>query len=206
MKKTCKSQIPEAQKQQEVEIRAILKKEQKNQVFKILEEKGAVFEKSEYLIDAYLCPVSVHSFAEIEMDRIGSYSLRIRKSVSNGQENCQVNTKIITSYGDHNAWEEHEIQVSSYDETMAIFQALGFKVFFTLEKQRTSYRVNNMNIAIEDIVGFGPIVEVEVITSKAEAEEAKRMSREFLMQLGIENHQIVPKSVTNLLMRQKSHF
>ena len=49
-------------------------------------------------------------------------------------EEVSINTKIITTEGDHNAWQEYEIDVSSFDAALAIFRAIGFKPFLLWKK------------------------------------------------------------------------
>jgi len=63
-----------------------------------------------------------------------------------------------------------------------------------------------MTICLEDIVGFDSIIEVEVITDKLGSQRAKEKIRAFLNEIGIDNNQLVPKSITNLLMRQRAKF
>ncbi len=192
---------------QEVEIRAFLVPEQRRGIEQKIEEMGGSIEKHLELTDVYFCNNNVKLFAEIEMCEVGSYSLRIRKSSEGGRsEIVELNTKVITQHDDHNAWEEHEIQLDSFEEGRAILRAIGFKEFFTVEKARTVMRLNECTIALEDVKNFGPIIEVEIMTTQAKAEEAKKKIRELLAILGVKEDQIVAKSVTNLLMRKWAKF
>lgn len=206
MKKSINRSNQEANRNQEIEIRALLNNEQRSTLEMELLNKGAKFEERMHIVDMYLCPVAVQSFQEIEMQKVGSFSLRIRKQTANGQTQVEVNTKIITNEGDHNSWEEHEIKVSSFDEAVAIFQAIGFKSFFTLEKERVTYQVDDMKVCLEDIVDFGPVIEVEVIANKSKNQQAKQRIRAFLRDIGVTNEQIVAKSVTNILMGERAQF
>lgn len=191
---------------QEVEVRARISPKQKNALARALKERRAVFAGNEQFIDCYLCPSAVKSFSEIAMDKVGSYSLRIRKKVVNQHTVVEINTKTITTHGDHSAWEEHEIQVDSFEEALAIFEAVGFKIFFRLKKQRASYALNQMSVLIEDVADFGSVIEVEVLTTAAEAEKVKESIRAFLHEIGITKEQIAPKSITSILMREKAFF
>jgi predicted adenylyl cyclase CyaB len=160
----------------------------------------------EELTDAYFCPVGVRSFSEIEMDEVGSYSLRLRRHSRGGKSAVSMNVKQITTYGDHNAWDEHEFTLSDFDEAKAILYAIGFKEFFALRKRRTSFVRGKFHILIEDINDFGPILEVEVMTTKEKAEAAKQDIRDLLEKIGVRGERVVPKSVTNLLMKEKARF
>jgi len=63
-----------------------------------------------------------------------------------------------------------------------------------------------MIICVEDIVGFGSTIEVEVITDESASQRAKKEIRTFLKEMDIDNNQLVPRSITNLLMQQKAKF
>jgi len=63
-----------------------------------------------------------------------------------------------------------------------------------------------MIICVEDIVGFGSTIEVEVIADESATQRAKKEIRTFLKEIGIDNNKLVPKSITNLLMQQKVKF
>lgn len=206
MKEAMNRSNQEDDQNQEVEIRALLTDEQRNNLESVLSERGAELEEKMYIVDMYLCPMSVLSFQDIEMHKVGSFSLRIREQTSNGKTKIEVNTKMITSEGDHNAWEEHEVAVSSFEEAVAIFQTIGFKTYFTLEKDRATYKLENMNICLEDIVDFGPVIEVEVMSSKSKSQQAKQQIRAFLGSISVSDEQIVAKSVTNMLMRERAKF
>jgi predicted adenylyl cyclase CyaB len=206
MKEAMNRSNQEANRNQEIEIRALLNDEQRGVLEAELSDRGAELEERMYIVDMYLCPVAVQSFQEIEMQKVGSFSLRIRKQTANGQTQVEVNTKIITNEGDHNSWEEHETEASSFDEAVAIFQAIGFKSFFTLEKERVTYQVDDMTVCLEDIVDFGPVIEVEVMANKSKSQQAKQRIRAFLTDIGVTDEQIVAKSVTNMLMRERAQF
>jgi len=193
-------------KNQEIEIRALLNPKQRSAMEASLTNKGANYLGSKHIIDMYLCPVGVKSFQEIEMHEVGSFSLRIREQSSEGKTKVEVNTKMITNEGDHNAWEEHEVSVSSFAEVVAIFHTIGFKSYFTLEKERNMYQLDNMTVCLEDIVDFGPVVEVEVIASQSESQQAKQQISQFLTSIGVTQDQFVAKSVTNMLMQEKTKF
>lgn len=190
----------------EVEIRALLNDKQKNEFEIKLTNEGAKFKNKTHIIDIYFCPTEVRSFKEIEMQKIGSFSLRIRRETTNGKTKISINTKTITRDGDHNSWEEHEVEVSSFDETIAIFKKIGFKVFFTLEKYRSIYQLNDMTICLEDIIGLGPSIEVEIMIDKPNSLDAKQRIKDFLKNLGVADKQFTKKSITNMLMRDYAQF
>lgn len=156
--------------------------------------------------DNYYCLKKVKSFKDVEMDKVGSYSFRLRKEIINKKELSKLNTKIITTFGDHNAWREHETSVASYDECDNIIKSIGFKKFFTFKKIRHTYKVDDILVCLEDIEGFGPIIEVEIITTSEKEKEAKEKLLAFLKSHNIKTDDIVKKSVTNMLMKKKASF
>ena len=193
------------EKKQEVEYRAFIAVK----IFKTLLNKARKFKnfRGQLIIrDTYFCPKRAKNFRDIEMNRVGSYSLRLRQKVENGKERVTLNIKVIRKTGDHNAWLEHEVFLSSYKETKTILEAIGFKVFFELKKSRFSFKENGINVHLEDIRNFQPAIEVEIITSENKTEAAKRKLLDYLAQNHIQKKAIVKKSITNLLMHRRAFF
>lgn len=191
----------------EVEYRALID----IKTFKTLFNKGKKkysksFRGPLIIQDAYFCPQHVKKFQEVEMDEVGSYSLRLRREIENGKESIALNTKIIKNIGDHNAWLEREVTVSSYEECKEILKAVGFKIFFELKKSRYSFQDQEINVCLEDIENFQPAIEIEIITSENKTEEAKVKLLDYLKENNIKKENIVKKSITNLLMREKASF
>lgn len=186
----------------EVEIRALVKSfdEVKNNV----EGAGAEFLGSNTLHDIYFCSKGIKTVEEAEMHEVGSYSLRLRKYLKGDGMTVSLNTKSITSRGDHNAWEEHETEVADFAETARILLATEFKPFFELQKIRYEYRLGELNINLEDIKDFGTGVEVEILTTPGNETAAKERIMNFLMDIGITKDQIVPKSITNIVMKERA--
>lgn len=186
----------------EVEIRSLVPD------LKLFEEKlkstGAKFMKNSYLLDLYLCEKSATKVEDVEMDEVGSYSMRLRKSRKDGKETVTINTKVIKNHGDHNAWEEHESEVEDFEEVAKILTLTEFKPFFRLEKDRRIYEYEGMEISVEDIVDFSGAVEVELMVSEGEESKAKEKIIKFLESLEITKEDIVPKSVTNIIMKERA--
>lgn len=192
---------------QEVEIRALLTKKHRHIISRLLKAAGARSQNTDSLRDVYYCPKKTRSFSQIEMETPGSFSLRLRESLQRGKKTLTLNVKIITKKGDHRSWREHEVRTDSLAESHHILDTAGFKPFFKIEKRRHTFRFdNNTTAAVEDIKKFGPILEIEIMTSKKDAEAAKNRLYKLLTKLEIKNEQIVKKSVTNLLMRRWSKF
>lgn len=189
----------------EVEYRALINSE----IFSALLNKGKqskYFQGPLIIRDDYFCPRSVKNFKEIEMDKVGSYSLRLREETRCDNAVSTMNVKIIRKNGDHNAWLEHEVIVSSRDECEKILESIGFKKFFKLVKKRYFFSDKGINIFLEDIEEFQPAIEVEIITSEDKIDKAKDKLLKYFDQNNIQRDAIVKKSITNMLMRQRSVF
>ncbi len=189
----------------EIEFRAILKNKQEKELIK----KLGIPDSEQRIIDVYFCKKEAKSFKDIEMNDVGSYSLRLRKTEKNNSKiEIQMNTKTITHKGDHNSWEEHEVAVDSLEESIKILESIGFKSYFRLDKIRKSYFIkdNDMTFNIEIIKKFGTTVEIEIITNQENANNSKIKIKNYLKELGISEEQIVPKSITNILMHKMSTF
>lgn len=187
----------------EVELRALVA--DPNQFQEQLKQKGAEYKNSSYLRDVYFCDKKATSVADVEMDKVGSYSLRLRIARKGDNESITLNTKTITNEGDHNAWEEHEVTINNFREAALILSTTEFKPFFELEKHRHTYLLNDMEILVEDITDFGGAIEVEIMCASGEEEESKAKIKNLLINdLGLNESDIVPKSVTNIIMKQRA--
>ena len=187
----------------EVEIRALVP-DFENLRQELLAKK-AEYRGESYLHDIYFCPKAVKSLEEVEMNQVGSYSLRLRKEKNeNGEISLYLNTKTITNQGDHNAWEEHEATINDFEEMVEILKNIGFKSFFVLEKSRFHYQYSGLGVFLDDIKDFGACIELEKIVSLGEESEAKATIINFLQSIGIDEKQLVPKSVTNMVMKARA--
>lgn len=187
----------------EVELRALVADPKDFQ--EKLKQKGAEHKNSSYLKDVYFCDKKATSVADVEMDKVGSYSLRLRIARKGDTETISLNTKTITTEGDHNAWEEHEVKIDNFREAALILSTTEFKPFFELEKHRHTYLLNDMEILVEEITDFGGAIEVEIMCMPGEEESSKAKIKNLLTnELGLSEAEIVPKSVTNIIMKQRA--
>lgn len=191
---------------QEVEKRIILSPEQRDRVVEELKNMGAEFIKDQIIEDDYFCNKNCRSFAETAMKDVGSYGLRIRKKQEGDQTEYELNIKVITQEDNHHSWEEHEVSVDSRDEAANILDALNQKTFFRFKKERHIYKLDDLEILIEDIKDFGPIIEIEAKTTLENSEKMQSKIVDLLQKLKLNPDDIVPKSVTYILMEKGSKF
>lgn len=195
------------EKKHEVEYRALITAK----TFKALLNRGKKecaqsFQGPLMIQDTYFCPRHIKDFHEVEMNEVGSYSLRLRREIENGKTAVTLNAKIIKNAGDHNAWLEHEFNLSSYEECKKILESIGFKAFFELKKNRYTFQDGEIHICLEGIDDFQAAIEIEIITSEDKTEEAKKKLLDYLAQNQIKKDAIIKKSITNMLMRQRASF
>lgn len=191
-------------KDQEIEVRALVKSDDINSTRKKILETGAVSKGIRSIHDVYYCDKSCQKAEDAEMNEVGSYSVRIRREEKEGEVSISYNKKIITSKGDHNSWKEEEEPRTNFEEANQEMIDNGYKFFFDLDKNREKFNLDNMEICLEDIKNFGLGIEVEVIAAKEESEEVKRKIKDFLKSIGVQEEAIVPKSITNIIMHERA--
>ena len=190
----------------EVEFRVLLDPEERKGIINKFADKQLELISKQTIKDAYYCVKNAKDFSEVEMNEVGSFGLRLREKTVDDKNTIELNIKVITSHGDHNAWEEHETKVDSFEETDKILKALGYKVFFEFKKDRSIYKSGDIEIALEDIDDFGSALELEIMTIKDNANVAKKTLEDFLNSMGVKSNKILPKSITNILMRRRAKF
>lgn len=183
----------------EIEIRAFVKnlKLIERNLIKLKAKKL----KRQHIIDYWFCPKKFARFKQIQMNKPGSYSLRIRQLKQNRKEYLELNTKALATERDHNAFIEYETAIDDVEETKKILETIGFKNYCILEKKRIVYQKSNMLVNLEDIKGFKPAVEIEIIADE-EADVHKQTITNTIRQLGIKEKDIIKTSITNLFMKK----
>lgn len=193
-----------SEKIQEVELRALLTDLQpiKGKLLAL----GAESRGSTKIHDVYFCPKEATSFADVEMDEVGSYSLRLRLEENADGKRPLLNSKTITTKGDHHAWEEHNVRVGDFTEARRLLEATAFKAFCEIVKTREEFTLKGVAINLEDIEGFGGAVEAEKMVTRGQETQAKKELKGVLSSLGIDESRLVEKSVTNVIMHQRASF
>lgn len=186
----------------EIEIRAFI-----NSIPKFkekLKSLGATLDSKKHIVDYWFCKKESNCFEQVQQHEQGSYGLRIRRIEGEGEgKAAELNCKVLEKPGDHNAFHEHETKVNNFEQTKNILESIGFKIFCILDKKRTTYKFKNCLINIEDIKGFRPAVELEII-SNSNQEQYKKYLRDLLNKLGIKEKDKIDKSITFLYMKEFS--
>jgi adenylate cyclase, class 2 len=197
----CEVSINEFGETMEIEVRAFI---QDVPIFKEnLKKIGATFIEETHIIDYWFCDKNASRFEEVQQHEPGSYSLRVRKWMSKSKKRVELNCKVLEKEGDHNAFHEHETEVKNVEETKNILKSVGFKIFCIVDKKREIFKLGNCTINIENIKGFRPAVELEII-SDSNQEVHKKYQHELLETLGIHQKDKIEKSITYLYMLKNS--
>lgn len=191
-------------KDQEIEIRALIKGGSKDLIREKIIKSGAISKGIGSIHDVYYCDRSCQKVEEAEMNKVGSYSVRIRKEVKDGVTAISYNKKTITTEGDHNSWKEEEEPREDFENSNQEMLDSGYKFFFDLDKDREKFTLDDMEICLEDIKDFGLGIEVEVMATQEESEEIKQKIKTFLKSIDVQEEDIVPKSITNIIMHQRA--
>lgn len=191
-------------KDQEIEIRALIKDGDKQSIREKIINSGAISKGLRSIHDVYYCDQSCQKVEDAEMNKVGSYSVRVRKEAKDGVVSISYNKKTITTEGDHNSWKEEEEPRASFEEAKKEMIDSGYKFFFDLDKEREKFILDDMEICLEDIKYFGLGIEVEIIATLEESEDVKQKIRAFLKDIDVKEEDIVPKSITNIIMHQRA--
>jgi predicted adenylyl cyclase CyaB len=187
----------------EIEIRAFIKNIKEFE--KRLVSLGAKFESESHIIDKWFSKKDAKSYDDIKMDKAGSYGLRLRTEVKNGKEHSHINCKVLEKEFDHNAFHEFESDVADVKAAEEILEHTEFKKFCTIDKTRRTYKLKNCLVNVEDIKGFKPAVEFEIIDNK-DIDIHKKFIEDTMKNLGIGDEDKIEKSITLLYMKEKSKF
>lgn len=191
-------------KDQEVEIRALIKGGDKDLIRDKIIKSGAISKGIRSIHDVYYCDKSCQKVEDAEMNKVGSYSVRIRKEVKDSVTSISYNKKTITTEGDHNSWKEEEEPREDFEKANQEMIDSGYKFFFDLDKNREKFVLGDMEICLEDIKDFGLGIEVEVMATQEESDEVKQKIKTFLKSIDVQEEDIVPKSITNIIMHQRA--
>lgn len=183
----------------EIEERAFVESFQK--VAEKLSKRGYKEKELVEIRDLYFCRESDSCMEDIQMDEPGSYGLRIREM----PEKTELNCKVIRNRNDHNAFIEHETAIDSAEETQNILEAVGFKNFCTIQKNRRKFVSpgGEVTVNLEDLEDFPPVIEIEIV-SEEDIEGKKKFIRQLLYDLDVEDEDIIEKSITLLYFRQNA--
>lgn len=172
--------------QKEIEIRFRLSEIKKDEIMKLLQNKGWSPKRTKQ-IDTYFCS------PEFVKQKERPYIVRIRES----------ETKKILTYKStiiNGVWEEIETQVEDAVSVKKILGYLNLESFLVIDKERLTGKVSDIEINIDQIKDLGLYVEFEVISD--DVEKGKKRILNFSSQLNLELNDIVNGGYVQLMERK----
>lgn len=164
----------------EVEVKAHINSF--SDVKKKLEEINAVKTKFEHQKDTYFNNPNYRDFEKTDE------ALRIRKTTTDGK------TEIILTYKGakiddiSKTRKELEVNVEKFQLMSSILENLGFKPVADVEKERTTYMLNEFIISLDNVLKVGKFVEIEKEASEEEEfEEIVEEIFKIYKRIGIED-------------------
>ncbi len=170
----------------EIEIRAKLKNPKK--ITEKLISLGAVKHGEKKLCDYY--------FGDIGLYEKINHSFWIRLRV---KENNKIELAYKGSTDIDGVYDEYEQDLQDLDTAIAIFTKMGLTNEITVNKHRTSYKLGNISIEIDDFADWGTYIEAEIISENSD----KKDLFEFFDSLGIPKEDIFEKGYITLMLEEK---
>lgn len=129
-------------------------------------------------------------------DKNPTWIVRIRER--NGIFKLTLKSK--NSFGE-GAWDEVETDLSAQqaNQFRQFFLANGFFIDVEIKKVRKSYKIGDFEINIDKINKLGTYIEAELMVYKEDIDKAKNKIREFLLDLGVSENQIISKGYVGLM-------
>lgn len=171
----------------EIEIRAKLNNP--SDFVKKLLSLGATKKGEKKLSDYYFGDIGLY-------EKLG-HSFWIRLRVKEG-------TKIELAYkgstGVDGVYDELEQELQNLDTAINIFTKMGLSNEITVHKHRTSYKLDNISIEIDDFGDWGTYIEAEIIGEDANKEQLFSLFEK----LGIDKKDIFEKGYITLMLEEKN--
>lgn len=83
-----------------------------------------------------------------------------------------------------------EIEIPLHKEDglkmLEIFQNLGSNIKIAWFRERQSFTKGSLNIELDNTIGYGKILEVEILCKESEVENSKKIIQNFFKELGVE--------------------
>lgn len=174
----------------EVELRA--KINNLEEIKKKLNNLGAVFISQKKLTDYYFGELSLYK-------KLGrSFWIRIR---------VKDDKKIELAYKgpseNDGIYEEYEQYVQDLETMLNILSRSGLENVITVSKKRSSFKLENINVELDEIEGKGTYIELEQLKDDTNRTELY----ELMVKLNVPKESIFEKGyITNFLREQKSPY
>lgn len=169
----------------ELELRARIRNLE--EISQKLKELGAKKSGEAELTDYY--------FGEIAMYQKLGYSFWIRLRV----EDDKLELAYKGSTGRDGIYEEYEQELQDLDTAITILTKMGLVNEITVRKKRTSYKMGDISVEIDDLGEKGLFIEAEKISE----EDDKSQLFKLFNSLGIPETDVFEKGLITLLLEEK---
>ena len=100
---------------------------------------------------------------------------------------------------------EHETAVADGETAKKLLEALGYRPVFTVDKTRYTYRLDDVTLCMDDVVGLGKFLELETLAaSEACRETSVARLLTLLDRLGVARERLTRQSYLEMLMRRQA--
>ena len=172
----------------EVEIKVPI--DDKNTIIKKLINIGFIFKKTIKQSDIYF-QHPTRDFAKSDE------ALRIRRTL----DGCYLNYKGPKLDKTTKTREEIEIFLKESENITKIFEKLGFKKVFIVEKTREIYKFNEITASIDSVKSLGTFMELEILIKEdKDLSENREKVFSILKKMNISKEKIIRKSYLELIL------
>jgi adenylate cyclase class 2 len=157
----------------EIEVKAKLRDKEK--VLEYIKNSGAEFLGKKHQRDIVFWPNNIRKI-EDGTNLLGINYLRIRNQSS--EKGKKVIFTLKQPQSNQSDCKEHEIEIKEEDiqNLESIILTLGFYEFCITEKDRETYKMGDIEICVDDVIGLGSYIELEKFGTH---EETKRIQTEL---------------------------
>ena len=134
-----------------------------------------------------------------ESDRDRSLILRIRR-----KESGSFLTFKGKALGDDTAWPDVDIPLTDSDNLQQLLLGSGYVKVVEIKKRRSSYRLEDFEINVDEIENLGVFVEIEGRGDEEGRAKIEEKIMSLLVSLGIQNENIIRKGYVTLMLEQSS--
>lgn len=157
-----------------------------------------------------LCPLErIHEEEEEDLFFVSSYdpsfgadkTLKLRRSSSG----AKLIFKSRRAAEDLKENLEVEVGIRKGDEgnMLRLLRGLGFRESVIVRKRRTSFRFDGYAVNVDEVMGLGSFLEVEVLVDENDVEKAHYRIASVLSALGLSHKKVILKSYAEMLAAQE---
>lgn len=185
----------------EIEVKAKLNNREK--VLEHLKNSGAEIIGAKYQKDTVFWPNDIKTAKE---HKVGVNYLRIREQDSNGKRKVMFTLKQnITNQMDCKEI-EFEILENTIPQMIEIMTMMGYYEFAIVEKERTTAKLGDIEICLDDVTGLGSFIELEKFGESEKAVEIQNELYGILKSWGIDEGDHVQDGYDILMFNKKNNI